>query len=61
MGWGNWQDWIISGAIFGIVIFWIVGIVVGWFQERVNEENVQALDEQGTQPTCYHAREQVTD
>jgi hypothetical protein len=31
MGWGNWQDWIISGAIFGIVIFWIVGIVVGWF------------------------------
>ena len=31
MGWGNWQDWIIIGTIFGIVILWIVGVVVGWF------------------------------
>jgi hypothetical protein len=31
MNWGNWQDWIIIGTIFGIVILWIVGVVVGWF------------------------------
>ena len=31
MNWGDWQDWIIIATIFGIVILWIVGVVVGWF------------------------------
>ena len=31
MDWGDWEDWLIHGVSFALVVGWIAGGYVGWF------------------------------
>ena len=31
MDWGDWEDWLIHGVSFALVVGWIVGICAGVF------------------------------
>ena len=31
MDWGDWEDWLIHGVSFSLVVGWIVGVCAGVF------------------------------
>jgi len=31
MGWGDWEDWLIHGVSFTLVVIWIAGVCAGVF------------------------------
>ena len=43
MDWGDWEDWLIHGVSFALVVGWIAGVYVGWFQEKENGKEIQKL------------------
>ena len=45
MDWGDWEDWLIHGVSFALVVFWIAGVCAGWFQEKeYGEKKLQGLE-----------------